>query len=200
MTLKSAKDLRGASYNPRQITNKQLDALGSSISSFGDLSTVVFNRRTKTLIAGHQRTKTLAKWPSKIVTKPHKDQYGTVEQGFIIYKTDRGELRVPIRVVDWPLKKEKQANIAANMHGGDFDRQKLAALVAELETDKNFDIELLGMDAHDLTMLHKLLPKEDLDASDDTEEPGEFESALDKVEAARSKMVCCPKCKFKFEP
>lgn len=198
--IKSAKDLRAAAYNPRTISNAALNNLNLSIENFGDLSGITFNKRTRTLVGGHQRVASLKKWPSKAELKPHKDQYGTVEQGYMVYTTDRGTIRVPMRVVDWDLRREKQANIAANMHGGDFDRQKLATLVAELETDKKFSIELLGMDAHDLTMLHKLMPNADeLDNDAEGAEP-EFDNVLDKVESSKAKMVCCPKCKFRFEP
>lgn len=197
--VKSAKDLRAASYNPRTISNTALNNLNLSIESFGDLSGITFNRRTKTLVGGHQRVASLKKWPSKAELKPHKDQYGTVEQGYMVYTTDRGTIRIPLRIVEWDLKREKQANIAANMHGGDFDRQKLATLVAELETDKKFSIELLGMDAHDLTMLHRFLPSEEM-PTDDEGNAQEFESVVDKVEKSKASMACCPRCKFRFEP
>lgn len=200
--IKTAKDLRHAKYNPRTITKQQQQNLQLSLEATGDLSGLVFNRRTKTLVAGHQRTAALAQWPSKAELKPFTDAFGTVQVGFMVYKTDTGIIKVPMRIVDWDLKREKQANIAANMHGGDFDKQKLATLVAELETDKKFSLELLGMDAHDLAMLHKLLPDNVLEVSeaDYEEAESEFPSLREKLEASKSEMICCPKCKFKFKP
>lgn len=199
--IKTAKDLRHATYNPRSITDKRLSQLANSIESFGDLSGIVFNARTKTMVAGHQRTTSLNKWKSKAVLKAHKDEYGTIQMGHMEWATDRGVIRIPMRVVDWDRKKEMSANIAANAHGGDFDRKKLAPLVAQLERGKKFDIELLGFDHHDLVLLQRL-DKNEKAASADSDDEGEeeFGSVVGDLNEARKEMVCCPKCKFEFAP
>lgn len=137
------KDLKAAKYNPRTITTQALKRLDKSISEFGDLSGVVFNETTGTLISGHQRITTIKDKKTKVVTTKHKDKHGTVAVGHIEVEDNGKEIRIPFRVVAWDKRKEKLANIAANAHGGEFDNQKLGKLLAELNTDK-FDIELSG--------------------------------------------------------
>lgn len=136
-------DFKRAKYNPRKISNEALKALNKSIEEFGDLSGVVINDRTKTIVAGHQRLTTLGNKKTKVVTKPFKDEFGTVAMGHIAVKSDNGKFVVPLRIVNWDLRKEKLANIAANNHGGEFDNQKLGILLAELD-DSKFDVELTG--------------------------------------------------------
>jgi ParB-like chromosome segregation protein Spo0J len=96
------KDLRPAPYNPREIGPESLEALGGSLAEFGDISGLVWNRRTGRLVAGHQRLEAL------------KKQHGgrlRMAAGAVL-APDGG--RFPVRVVDWPEAKEKAANIAAN--------------------------------------------------------------------------------------
>jgi len=68
MTKKTAKptrrtmalaDVIPADYNPRSITDDALAGLGASVEQFGYLQDLVFNERTGTLVAGHQRLKVL---------------------------------------------------------------------------------------------------------------------------------------------
>lgn len=122
------KDLRAATYNPRKITDKKLEMLGKSMREFGDLSGIVFNRRTGNLIGGHQRLK-------------HLDSEWEIEGGFV--KTPFGDF--VFREVDWPEKKEKAANIAANKHGGEFDLPALKVLLADVD-----DLELTGFTADEI--------------------------------------------------
>ena len=56
---RSIGDLEHADYNPRKIGDRALHVLGEAMVRFGDLSGIVFNRRTGRLIGGHQRTKHL---------------------------------------------------------------------------------------------------------------------------------------------
>jgi hypothetical protein len=48
--------LRPDELNPRQITPEQQERLKKSLAAYGDISGVVFNRRTRKLVGGHQRT------------------------------------------------------------------------------------------------------------------------------------------------
>lgn len=47
----SLKDLNPAAYNPRQIDDAALTGLKYSLTEFGDLSGIVFNARTGSLVA-----------------------------------------------------------------------------------------------------------------------------------------------------
>jgi DNA modification methylase len=138
------KDLNASPYNPRKITDSQLKMLGKSMKEYGDLSGVIFNVQTGNLIGGHQRLKHLdPEW--EIMKEPSTDDIGTVAVGII--KTPFGDWYY--REVDWPVEKEKAANIAANAHGGEFDIPRLKDLVLDLNKD-DFDLDLLGFNHGDL--------------------------------------------------
>jgi hypothetical protein len=132
------KDLNASPYNPRKITDSQLKMLGKSMKEYGDLSGIIFNVQTGNLIGGHQRLKHLdSEW--EIEKEPSTDDIGTVAVGIV--KTSFGDWYY--REVDWPVEKEKAANIAANAHGGEFDIPRLKDLVLEFNKD-DFDLDLLG--------------------------------------------------------
>lgn len=179
--------LRAAKYNPRTITQAKLDKLKSSLASFGDLSGVVFNIRTKTLVSGHQRMKTVAGLKTKIIQTKTKDKHGTVSVGHIEAITENGVIKIPFRSVDWDIVKEKAANIAANAHGGSFDKEKLRLVLADIENTKKFDIELTGLDP--LTL--KSLRIKDSGPSADT---GEFPALGEDLKTTN----CCPRCSYRW--
>ncbi len=54
-------DLRPAAYNPRTISDDAMAGLEASITRFGLVQCPVFNRRSGTLVGGHQRVKVLEK-------------------------------------------------------------------------------------------------------------------------------------------
>ena len=121
------KELKPADYNPRVISDGRLAMLGKSMKAFGDLSGVVFNVETDNLVTSHQRLKHLdPAW--KIVKERCVDTTGTVAFGYI--ETPFG--RFSYREVKWPIEKEMRANIAANNHGGEFDKDRLASLFKKL--------------------------------------------------------------------
>lgn len=141
------KDLKPAKYNPRNITDKKLKMLSDSMLEFGDLSGIVFNIKTKRLVAGHQRIKQLDPlW--KIEKKPHKDKTGTVATGYVV--TPQG--RWQYREVDWSEKKELAANIAANAHGGEFDIPKLKDIIVSID-DGSIDMGLTGFDDNEIKVI-----------------------------------------------
>ena len=115
-----ASDLKPAPYNPRRISPDALAGLGQSVESFGDLSGIVWNRRTGFLVCGHQRIEALrqrgAEWK---------------EGGFEL----NGE-RFPVRVVDWDEMTERAANVSANNPyiAGEFD-DGLAAILESLSSE-----------------------------------------------------------------
>jgi len=140
-------DLKPADYNPRKISDEKLMMLKKSLIEFGDLSGIVYNRRTDRLIGGHQRIKMFdTEW--EIIKEPTVDNCGTVALGYI--ETPHG--RMTYREVDWPVEKEKAANIAANQQGGEFDQAKLKELIEELKIN-NVDLDLVGLDAVELKSL-----------------------------------------------
>ena len=188
-------DFKGADYNPRYISETRLKHLKRSIETFGDLSGVVFNRRTKRLVSGHQRLKTIADVKTSVITKPHTDKHGTIEVGHIVAHTANGAIRIPIRIVDWNEDRvEKAANIAANSHGGDFDRKKLREVLKSLDTN-TFDIEVLGLDP--VTISGIMLPYTTRADKEDTERKT---SSFQEFGTETFKLKhCCPRCNFLFD-
>lgn len=100
------KDLRAAEYNPRKISDEALSGLKASLRSFGDISGIVFNKRTGNLVSGHQRVRALA--------EEHGDDIQIFQEGY------EGRIKLPdgthvrVRYVDWDESMEKAANVAAN--------------------------------------------------------------------------------------
>ncbi len=148
------KDLKAAEYNPRKIADEKLKALAAAMREFGDLSGIVFNKRTGRLVGGHQRVKNLdPAW--EIQKKASPDKLGTVATGFVI--TPEG--RWTYREVDWPEKKEKMANLAANKHKGEWEDEKLKALLQELDLN-SAEIDLVGFDKKEVDRITAALNQE----------------------------------------
>jgi hypothetical protein len=99
--LKHLSDLKASRINPREITVQNLNHLKSSIEEFGDISGIVFNRRTGELVCGHQRVFAM------------REKYGNlaIKDGRI--ELPNGE-SFTIRIVDWDKNEQQAALIAAN--------------------------------------------------------------------------------------
>lgn len=105
---RTISDLRGDAANPREMTDQARAALRSSLEHFGDLSGIVFNRRTGELVTGHQRVAQI------------RERYG--DQPITLIDEAKGLYGIfidehhyfPVRVVDWPRAMQRAANVAAN--------------------------------------------------------------------------------------
>jgi len=139
----SIADLTPAGYNPRKaLSMDELASLKKALLEFGDLSGVVFNRRSGNLVSGHQRISVIPKNAVIEITERFNEpsRTGTVAHGFIIIEGEK----YTYKEVSWDALREKAANIAANAQGGDWDEEKLGELFKELSADVDFDIELTG--------------------------------------------------------
>ncbi len=124
MRIKSIRlaDLAPADYNPRQDLkpdDKRFKALAKSMDEFGLVQPLVFNKRTKTLVGGHQRIKVLLA---------------------------RGETHADTVIVDLPPDKEKALNLALNKVSGGWDKKKLASVLEDLVELPDLDLEMTGFD------------------------------------------------------
>lgn len=142
-------DLKANPNNPRTITDSKLDLLKNAMIEFGDLSGVVFNRRSKQLVGAHQRLKVMPNSAKitieKKYAKPTKS--GTVAVGFVTFNGER----FAYREVDFSLQKEMAANIAANKGAGEWDFAKLGDMMKEIQVvDFNFDMTLTMFDSEEL--------------------------------------------------
>ncbi len=204
--LKDIKQLRGASYNPRTITESRLNDLGESIATFGDLSGVVFNGSAKSgvLISGHQRIASIKGWKTKIDVKECKDEHGTVGLGYIHAKDPKSNKKVaiPLRVVAWDNRKaEFAANIAANSHGGEFDNKKLATLVNKLDMT-NLNVSVIGLDPVQIRGLQQRIGQ--AKTGDSSKGTGMMNGAsgafreITEDDISGELQHTCPRCKFEF--
>ena len=110
-------EIKGASYNPRKISNEALGRLTKSLAELGDLQPITVNVRTgNTIIGGHQR--------------------------FKIYQA-MGREEIDVWLVDLSEEKEKAANLALNNLAGEFDTQALKDLIEEIDTS-SLDLQLTG--------------------------------------------------------
>jgi hypothetical protein len=115
------------------------------MQAYGDLSGVVFNRRTGNLVGGTQRSKKFDKTAEVIVTKrfAKPTKVGTVALGYIKFKGER----FSYREVSWDKHKEMAASIAANNNAGDWDMPELNLQLHELSSfDVDYDLELTMLD------------------------------------------------------
>ena len=123
-----AARLNPATYNPRKDLkpgDREYEKLKRSITEFGYVEPVIWNRQTGNVVGGHQRLKVLL---------------------------DLGQTDIDCVVVDLGLQREKALNIALNKIQGDWDENKLASLMAEFDASA-FDVSLTGFDAGEVDAL-----------------------------------------------
>jgi len=146
-------DLAPNPKNPRKISDAKLEQLKKALVEFGDLSGIVFNRRTGQLVGGHQRSKVLDSGAEVVIAKsyPKPTKTGTVAEGYV---TDYTGERYAYREVDWDKHREMAANVAANKGAGEWDLPELTTWLKELASfDVDFDLDLTMFDKDELAPL-----------------------------------------------
>lgn len=148
--MKTIDQLKPNEKNPRKISDEKLQMLKKSLEEFGDLSGIVYNRKLKRLVGGHQRAKTLPKDAEIVIERNYSTPTisGTVAEGYIKLGTER----ISYREVEWDDAKDLAANLAANKHGGEFDLPKLTDLLKELD-ELDYDMELTGFEDDEIDKL-----------------------------------------------
>lgn len=138
-----------ATYNPRK-NLKPSDAeyvkIKNSIEKFGFVSPLVINK-DMTVIGGHQRLKVLK---------------------------EMGIVEVECIIVDLDKTNEKALNIALNKIQGDWDEEKLEALLQELKLE-DFDTNLTGFDFDEVDEILK-------DVNGSKEDDFDVDSAYEEIE------------------
>ena len=117
-------------YNPRKDLkpgDEEYEKLKRSIEQFGYVEPIIWNRTTSNVVGGHQRLKVLR---------------------------DIGINEVECVVVELSEEKEKALNIALNKISGEWDKDKLALVIADLQ-GADFDVSLTGFDPAELDDLFK---------------------------------------------
>jgi DNA modification methylase len=161
MEIMKIDELCEAPYNPRGIRLETAAALRRSLSEFGDISGITYNRQTGQLVCGHQRVKQLRRLGSETRQSP---------DGRLEIVTPAGDV-YPVRVVDWPEEKEKAANVTANnQHIAGSFTDGLQPLLEELRED-------LGLEKLADLRLDHLMTGDGRRSKDDIAEPGAGASA-----------------------
>lgn len=121
-------------HNPRTVTTENLEKLKESLLEYGDISGVVYNRKTKRLVCGHQRRAALGLKDGEsdvdllnrceIICKYRDkvDKFGTLGEGVIV--SPEG-IRLNYREVRWDEAVERVVMLVANNHAGAWDKKKL---------------------------------------------------------------------------
>ena len=117
--VKRIADMNRAAYNPRvdlQPEDEEDQAIERSLKRHGLVQPIVWNRRTNTVVSGHQRLTVLEA---------------------------QGETEVTVSVVDLDNIQEKELNVALNKITGEWDDDKLSVILNELgeeATDTGFTL------------------------------------------------------------
>lgn len=160
-----------APYNPRQDLKPgdvEYEKLNKSMSEFGCVEPLVWNKRTGHLAGGHQRFKILIA---------------------------QGAQEIVVSVVDLPLEKEKALNLALNKIQGDWDEDKLAQLISDLSATPDFDVSLTGFDMPEVSEIldrfQERQGEDDYDVQADVDSNKEsITKNGDVIELGKHRVIC----------
>ena len=120
-------ELISPEYNPRQITDDEMEKLKNSINEFGYVAPLIVNKHNNHIVGGNQRYEALK---------------------------SLGYTDVDVIFVDEPdLNREKALNVALNKISGDWDTLKLKEILIELN-ENDFNLDLTGFEEIELTDLN----------------------------------------------
>lgn len=140
-----------ADYNPRKDLkpgDPEYEKLKRSLEQFGYVEPVVWNKTTGRVVGGHQRLKVLM---------------------------DTGITEVECVVVEMEEEKEKALNIALNKISGEWDKEKLALLITDLQ-GSDFDVSLTGFEEAELVDLFA-----EVDKKEGKDDDFDLNAALEKA-------------------
>lgn len=152
--------LSPARYNPRKPLmpgDKAYEQLKRSIQSLGYVEPIIWNKQTGHVVGGHQRLRVM---------------------------TDLGYKEVHVSVVDLSDEDEAALNLALNKISGEWDEDKLAALLDDLR-GAEVDIHLTGFDAAEIDALLGF-------SSEFAEDDLPFTDVFEEEEADH--VTACPTC------
>ncbi len=130
----SIGELRPDPFNPRRISDDELETLTRSIGEFGLVDPVIARREDSTVIGGHQR---------------------------LVAARRLGLETVPVIYVDLSPVQAKLLNLALNKISGDWDQELLTRLLADLQAAPDVDVTLSGFGEDEVAKLLKTLDARD---------------------------------------
>ena len=180
-------ELISPEYNPRQITDDEMEKLKNSINEFGYISPIIVNKHNNHIVGGNQR-------------------YEALKQ--------LGYTMIDVIYIDEPdINKEKALNIRLNNLSGEWDTNKLQNILDDLKLQE-FDVSLTGFDievqkfefddnppiynapSSDIVDMNSEDQEETIDEiyfEIPDEEPEYDESIADTVES-----ITCPRCGYEL--
>lgn len=176
-------DLKPAEYNPRRISEDDYQKLKNSISTFGLVDPIIVNLKNMHIVGGHQRYDVLLEehmLDNDFLAELPMIRLGDV--GFVFTDTN-------LSIVD--DDHEKALNLALNKISGEWDNDKLAEVLEDLE-DSDLDLELTGFDEYSLTELQF---ENDIEYDDDISDSDLSENTPSK----EVKRIICPYCGKEFD-
>ena len=105
---KKVADLNFAPYNPRDISEEELEKLKTSIKKFGYIQPIIWNKKTGYVVGGNQRLKALQELEIK---------------------------EIDVIIVDLNEEEEKVLNIALNKISGNWNYEKLEEIFNSLDEE-----------------------------------------------------------------
>ena len=130
-------ELIPADYNPRKALkpgDKEYEKIKRSIEEFGYVDPVIVNK-DMTIIGGHQRV--------------------TVLQ-------DLGYDEIDCVVIDIDKTREKALNVALNKITGEWNKELLADLIAELQSQEDIDVGITGFEPPEIEQLMNQVHDKDI--------------------------------------
>lgn len=141
--------LKLAEYNPRKMTDKDLNNLKKSLERWGFVQPIVVNKDF-TVIGGHQRIRA---WK------------------------EMGNDTVPVMQISITKKEEKALNLALNRISGDWDTDKLFAVINDLRVED--ELNFTGFDEKEVSQI--------LDQFLEDEEEEDIEKLMETIPAKAKK-------------
>ena len=180
-------ELISPEYNPRQITDDEMEKLKNSINEFGYVAPIIVNKHNNHIVGGNQR-------------------YEALKQ--------LGYTMIDVIYINQPdINKEKALNIRLNNLSGEWDTNKLQNILDDLKLQE-FDVSLTGFDievqkfefddnppiynapSSDIVDMNSEDQEETIDEiyfEIPDEEPEYDESIADTVES-----ITCPRCGYEL--
>ena len=139
------KDIVPADYNPRKISDDELNKLEKSIDEFGFVDPIIINLKNNRIVGGHQRF--------KIIQKDGVEELNLLRLGNVGWAFVDTDLHIK------DGNYEKALNVALNKISGEWDSIKLDTILNDLAFD-GFDVSLTGFDV-DLDSFEDLSNEDD---------------------------------------
>ncbi len=146
-------DLRPDPFNPRRISDAELESLTRSIQQFGMVDPIIARHEDQCVIGGHQR---------------------------LLAARRLGYATVPVIFVELTVEQAKLLNLALNRISGDWDNELLARLLSELGEAPEVDITLTGFEEDEIKNLLRSL---NVREKRDRPETFDLDAALEAAQA-----------------